>query len=113
MLRAFAPCGFLVVVGCAPTPAQTPSTTPAFAEGMRRLCDVDRLAGLDPDLDPVSTEGERYERALAHVEDPDVIELVTLMRVRSDAERVQMLRENAGRANIQSCSLADTLAAIE
>jgi hypothetical protein len=87
-----------------------PETGTSFAEGLRRLCEVDRRAGLDPDADPVTVEGERYDWALSHVENPDVIEMVTLMRVKSNAERVHMLRAGSSEAGVASCPLADALA---
>jgi hypothetical protein len=90
---------------------RAPETQTSFAEGLRRLCEVDERAGLDPEADPVTIEGERYDWALAHVENPDVIEMVTLMRVKSDAERVQMLRAGCRQAALPGCALADTLAA--
>jgi hypothetical protein len=44
------------------------------------------------------------------VENPDVIEMVTLMRVKSNAERVHMLRAGSSEAGVASCPLADALA---
>src|SRR5688572_16770255 len=111
MLRGLAFAGCFILTACAQEPAESPEPPPGFAEGMRRLCEVDQRAGLDPESDPVTIEGERYDWALAHVEHPDVIELVTLMRVRSDAERVAMLRTSAKDARLRTCPLADTLEA--
>lgn len=103
----------LVAGACARTSAtaETPEEGTSFREGLLRLCEVDRRAGLDADLDPVTIEGARYDWALSNVENPDVIEMVTLMRVRSPAERVQMLRAGSSQANLETCPLADTLSA--
>jgi hypothetical protein len=99
------------MAACSPPPPKSPETGTSFQEGVRRLCEVDQRAGLDPDLDPVTIEGERYEWAIGHVEHPDVIELVTILRVRSEAERVEMLRSFARQAELASCPLADTIEA--
>src|SRR5262245_48744443 len=85
MNRVVALLALPALLACSQEPARTPRSEPSFTEGMRRLCEVDQRAGLDPDLDPITIESERYDWALAHVEHPDVIELLTLMRVRSDA----------------------------
>lgn len=105
-------CAGLLGFACATTTeAQEPVSRVPYDQAMRRLCEVDERAGLDPDADPVTIDGARYDWALANVEHPDVIELVTLMRVKSDAERVEMLRSSAQRAELRQCALADALAA--
>jgi hypothetical protein len=109
MNRLVVPVALFALFSCSQEPARTPRSEPAFTEGMRRLCEVDQRAGLDPDMDPITIESERYDWALAHVEHPDVIELLTLMRVRSDAERVEMLNTAAVDAGLRACPLADTL----
>lgn len=108
-----APCRIwtlcVLLAACSAEPARAPESGTSFAEGLRRLCEVDQRAGLDPDTDPVTIEGERYDWALSNVENPDVIEMVTLMRVKSVPERVQMLRAGSSQAALPGCALADTL----
>lgn len=109
MNRVLALLALSLPVACSQEPARAPRSEPSFTEGMRRLCEVDQRAVLDAELDPITIESERYDWALAHVEHPDVIELLTLMRVRSDAERVEMLDTAAVDAGLSACPLADTL----
>lgn len=98
-------------VACAEqTPASSPQSGVSFREGLQRLCEVDEHGGLSPSEDPVTIESERYNWALANVEHPDVIELVTLMRVKSVPERVTMLHDACAQAQLKNCPLADTLA---
>lgn len=105
------PSGLLalvVLLACAPAPKEPASGT-SFREGLSRLCDVDRRAGLDPEADPISIESARYDWALGHVENPDVIELVTLMRVKTNTQRVEMLRAASKEAVLPACALADAI----
>lgn len=106
------PIGLLTLFAlyaCAPAPSKEPEAGTSFREGLSRLCDVDRRAGLDPDADPISIESARYDWALGHVENPDIIELVTLMRVKTDTQRVEMLRTASTEAALTDCALADAI----
>ncbi|WP_437523042.1 hypothetical protein WME79_33165 [Sorangium sp. So ce726] len=82
-----------------------------FPEAVAMMCDVDRRAGLDPEADPISVGQMRSAWITEHVESPDGIELRTMLSVKGAAEQGAMLREEAKKAGLARCALADSLEA--
>jgi hypothetical protein len=97
---------------CAATPeakAPSPEERKAFAVAVTRICDVDRQAGLSPDADPLGVGSKRTAWISANVDNPDAIELRTLMSVKGASDQGGMLREKAKDLGLPSCALADSL----
>jgi hypothetical protein len=74
---------------------------------MQQVCEVDTLAGLDPDGNVIGIEAERTDWMMEHVPHPDAIELFTLMRVEAEGQRAARLRQALKRTPHTTCSLAD------
>lgn len=92
---------------CPPKPA--PSGGQSFEAALGVICDVDHLAGLRPDADPLGVGNQRSSWLAAHADNPDAIELRTLMSVKGPADQAQMLREQAKSHGVVRCALADEL----
>lgn len=75
------------------------------------MCDVDKLAGLSGEADPISVGQRRTEWISQHVDNPDAIELRTLMSVKGAGEQASMLRDEAKGCGISSCALAGAIEA--
>jgi hypothetical protein len=92
---------------CPPKPA--PSGGQSFEAALGVICDVDRLAGLRSDADPLGVGNKRSSWLAAHADNPDAIELRTLMSVKGPADQAQMLRDQAKAHGVARCALADEL----
>ncbi|WP_437765497.1 hypothetical protein WMF27_29630 [Sorangium sp. So ce281] len=99
--------------GCSQAPeAKAPAPGgQTFPESIAMMCDVDRRAGLDAEADPISVGQMRSAWIAEHVESPDGIELRTVLSVKGAAEQGAMLREEARKAGLARCALADSLEA--
>jgi hypothetical protein len=111
----------LVVVGlvavavqlsaCTSTPEPRAPEPPgqSFAAAMTVMCDVDRQAGLSAETDPLGVGAKRTAWIMDKVDNPDAIELRTLMSVKGAAEQARMLRGGAKGCGVAQCALADSL----
>ncbi len=81
----------------------------AFSAAVASMCDVDRLAGLSADSDPLGVGVARTAWITANVDNPDSIELRTLLSVKGPVEQAGMLRDQAKELGLPRCALADTL----
>jgi hypothetical protein len=100
----------LPLVGCHAVPAAQPlAPSQPFARAVTMMCDVDKLAGLTSGDDPLALGRQRSAWISDHVDNPDAIELRTLMSVKGAAEQATMLREHAKGAGVLRCALADDL----
>lgn len=101
---------FALLLACARTPpAEAPG--PEQRETVTRFCDVDALAHITPESEPLSVGARRTEWLTAHVDTPDGIYLRTMLSVKGAAEQAAMLREEAQRSGLAKCALADSLEA--
>jgi hypothetical protein len=95
---------------CSVAEAQPPRAPgQCYADALAVMCDVDHLAGVDPDADPITVGQKRTEWIEGHAENPDSIELRVLMSVKGASEQATMLRAQARQAGIASCALADSM----
>ncbi len=92
-----------------PEPRAPAPAGQSFKEAISVMCDVDKLAGVDADADPLGAGVKRTAYVNAHVDNPDGIELRTLLSVKGAADQARMLRERAKEAGEARCALADTL----
>jgi hypothetical protein len=101
----------LVLAACAAPPPPKPASTggQSYEAALGLICDVDRLAGLRPDADPLGVGNLRSSWLAAHADNPDAIELRTLMSVKGPGDQAQMLREQAKSHGVARCALADEL----
>jgi len=100
----------LLAVACAsePPPRAPPREAQSYGEAVRILCDVDTLAGVDPD-DPLETEAKRSDYLVEHVKNSDGIYLLTLFRTSDPRGQASLLDEAARATACQSCPLLATL----
>ncbi len=96
----------LLFAACNSQPAQSPKHDSQYLESLHNICHVDDLAQLDADESPISIESDRHEWLMNHVKHPDLIELITLMRVESNPKRATMLESAAEGTPESSCPLA-------
>jgi hypothetical protein len=109
-MRVLAPLFAFALVACASTPVSK-SAAPGqpFAAAVGMMCDVDRLAAIAADGDPLGAGPKRSAWIAEHVDNPDAIELRTLMSVKGAGEQAKLLREQAKAAGVARCALADAL----
>ncbi|WP_437323950.1 hypothetical protein [Sorangium sp. So ce381] len=110
LLALFVPA-FLSACSKAPEAKAPAPGGQTFSEAVAMMCDVDSRAGLDPEADPISVGQMRSAWIAEHVESPDGIELRTMLSVKGAAEQGAMLRDEARKAGIARCALADSLEA--
>jgi hypothetical protein len=98
-------------LGCAPPPKPPAAAPPgqSFAEAVRLICDVDRVAGLAPGDDPIAIGRSRSEWLAEHVDNPDGIELKTLLSVKTAQEQAVAIRQQAKELGMGSCAVADSM----
>lgn len=101
----------LTACACATTPAPKPPADACqpFAAAVGMICDVDRLGAIAADADPLAAGPKRSAWIAQHVDNPDAIELRTLMSVKGAGEQAKMLREHAKEVGVARCALADSL----
>lgn len=108
---ALLPVLLLALPACAatPEPRLPEPERKAFSAAVATMCDVDRLAGLSADADPLGVGAARTAWITANVDNPDSIELRTLLSVKGPVDQACMLRDQARELGITRCALADTL----
>jgi hypothetical protein len=99
----------ILAVACAPEAKAPQPSGQSLPEALTVMCDVDRLASIQSDADPLGAGAKRTAWVNEHVENPDGIELRTLMSVKGASEQAEMLRARAKAAGITRCALADAL----
>lgn len=104
LAAALAGCGY----------SEQPVKSPEYAgqsypEAVRVLCDVDRLAGINAEDDPLAAGRQRTEFIQSHVENPDGIYFRTMISVKGASEQAADLRAEAKEAGLSGCALADDL----
>jgi hypothetical protein len=99
----------LLAAACAPVPEAKAPSGQTFPAAVSLICDVDHLAGLAGDADPLGAGAKRTAWIADHVDNPDAIELRTLMSVKGPADQARMLRDRAKEAGVARCALADAL----
>jgi hypothetical protein len=100
----------LSLIACGPEP---PPRSPAreeqsYAESIRIICEVDRLANADPE-DVLGVSAAREEYLIAHIKNGDGAYFLTLFRVNGPKEQAAMLEKEASDAKITSCPLLAAL----
>ncbi len=93
-----------------PPKAPPPPTWMSYRDALITMCDVDKLAGLQGEPDSLVIGQKRTAFINQKVDNPDAIELRTLMSVKDAKTQAKMLREEAAEAKLKQCALADTLA---
>jgi hypothetical protein len=106
-------CAFAVVcVACArPPPCEPePDTGQSFVEALRVMCNVDQLANLTAEEDPLEKSRQREDFLSDNVKNPDGIYFRTLLKVKGPDEKAAALRVQAGEAGLATCPFADSVA---
>ncbi len=78
-----------------------------YAQAVQVVCDVDRLAELDPGEPDELADAKRLSYLEKAVDNPDGIELRTLLSVKFGNDRECLLRDAQQEAKLASCKLAD------
>lgn len=101
----------LLVAACAPSrpPAEPQETGQTFVQAMTIMCNVDRIASIDPNDDPIGAEQKRADYVRDTVTNGDAVYLRTMWSVEAAAERAKDMREKAAQVGIRRCPLADSL----
>ena len=102
----------LLVIACAsePPPRAPPREAQSYGEAVRLMCEVDTLAGVDPE-DPLDTEAKRADYLVEHVKNSDGIYLLTLFRTSDPRGQASLLDEAARETQCSSCPLIAVLRA--
>jgi hypothetical protein len=100
-----------LALACSTTPVARNATPPgqSFPQAVTMICEVDSLAGIAAESDPLGVGSKRSAWLADHVENPDAIELKTLMSVKGAAEQAKMLRAHLEECGVKRCALADVL----
>ena len=113
MRMSFLAVAATLLSGCTyDTPApKTPDTSgQSYAEALGAMCDVDKLAAIAPDEDPLSLGRKRTEWIQQNVVNADGIYLRTWLSVRGPGDQASALRDEAKKeAGLATCALADDL----
>ncbi|UQA60675.1 hypothetical protein [Polyangium aurulentum] len=99
--------------GCsssAPPPA-APTTGQTFTDAMKMMCDIDRLAGLSAEEDPLAIGQKRSEWLAERIDNPDGIEFRTIVSVKGPDDQAKAIRAKAKEVGIAACPLADSIEA--
>jgi hypothetical protein len=91
------------------TPVQT--SKHSFPEAMKMLCNVDQLANLNADDDPLAVGRNRTAWLSDQVDNGDFIEFRTLVSVKGPEEQVQKIRAKAKEVGVTPCPVADSIEA--
>jgi hypothetical protein len=101
----------LALPACAsrPPPKTEADTGQCLSDAVAMICDVDRLASLSSEAEPLAVGQKRSAWLAARVENPDGIELETRLSVKGAADQAKMIREKAREVGLRQCALADSL----
>ena len=99
------------VVGCArpPPPEEPEYQGQSYREAIDTICRVDQLAGLAAEGDPLDRSQKREDWLTERVKNPDAIYFRTMLKVQSAGEKSAALRDEAKKAGIVSCPLAEAI----
>jgi hypothetical protein len=111
-MKQLALLGFLLSgFACArpPAPEEPEYRGQSYREALDTICKVDQLAGLDAEGDPLEKSQKREDWLSERVKNPDAIYLRTMLKVKSAGEKSASLRDEAKKAGLASCPLAETI----
>lgn len=95
-----------------PNEADGPSMSgQTYKAAVEVMCEVDKLAELDPAEPEELADVKRFTYLEEHVDQADGIYLRTILSVTFGKEREELLREAQGEVGLTKCRLADTTAA--
>jgi hypothetical protein len=96
---------------CARPPPKEPEYQgQSYREAVLLICKVDELAGLVAADDPLEKSQKREDWLNEQVKNPDAIYFRTLLKVESADEKAAALRDEAKKAGLEGCPLAETIA---
>lgn len=76
---------------------------------MNMLCNVDELASLSADENPLEIGQQRSQWLSDQVDNPDFIEFRTLISVKGPDEQARRIRSKAKEVGVAACPLADSI----
>jgi hypothetical protein len=96
----------LLLVACAsePPPRAPPREAQSYDEAVRIMCEVDTLAGVDPE-EPLDAEAKRSEYLVEHVKNSDGIYLLTLFRTSDPRAQASLLGDAVRETACRRCPL--------
>jgi hypothetical protein len=102
----------LLCVGCAGAADQGPppeAQGQTYRQAIELMCDVDKLAQLSADDNPITLGQQRNDWMAAHVENPDGIYFQTIFSVKTAKDKAALLRKEIQVVGVSRCALADSL----
>lgn len=103
----------LLSASCGGAAAEAPPPEAAgkqtFADAVQMICDVDRLAGLSAEADPLAVGQQRTAWLEGRIDNPDGIYFRTMISVKGPEEQAAALREQAAHVGVARCALAESL----
>jgi hypothetical protein len=107
-------CLFVSVAwaGCGAAEAQGPppeTQGQTYRQAIELMCDVDKLARLSPDDNPITLGQQRNDWMAAHVENPDGIFFQTVLSVKTAKDKAALLRKEIHVVGLDRCALVDSL----
>ena len=102
----------VVYMGCGAAEAQSPppeTQGQTYRQAIELMCDVDKLARLSPDDNPIMLGQQRNDWMAQHVENPDGIFFQTVFSVKTVKDKAGLLRKEIKVVGLERCALADSL----
>lgn len=98
-------------LGCAASGAEPEavSSEQSYDDAIRVFCNVDQLAGLSAEDDPIGVSQQRQEWLERRIQHPDVIYLRTILRIQAPEAQVRELNAAASKAGLRTCPLAESV----
>jgi hypothetical protein len=88
-------------------PPETQGQT--YRRAIELICDVDKLAGLSADDNPITVGQQRNDWLAERVENPDGIFFQTVFSVKTASDKAALLRKEMKVVGLDRCVLADSL----
>lgn len=96
-------------MACVPEAKEPVYKGQSYRDAISTMCNVDKMAGLENEGDPLAKDRKREDFLNDRVENPDAVYVRTLLKVRTSSERAAALREEAKECGLKDCALADSI----
>ena len=92
-----------------PPPEEPEYRGQSYRDALDAICKVDQLAGLGAESDPLEKSQKREDWLSERVKNPDAIYFRTMLKVQSAGEKSAALRDEAKKAGLGRCPLAEAI----
>jgi hypothetical protein len=101
--------GSLLTFGCIREAKEPVYKGQSYPQAIQTMCNVDELAGIAGEGDPIEKSRKRADFLKERVENPDAVYMYTIFRVEDPTAQAVTLRREACNTGLERCALADTL----